>query len=143
LLTRSAATAVLVGVFIDLGGEMLICLIDRLAPDSEIGLVVVAALMVINPEKIAARGLDDVVASGGRLVKRAKAAENVCSNSFTAETMVLMADGSWQPISLVQEGDMVWAHDPETGEEGPREVVGLIQGTGTKDLVTITINGTR
>jgi RHS repeat-associated protein len=141
ILTGGTATVVMVGLFVDLGSEMLLCLIDKLAPESQIGLVITAALMVVNPEKLLAKGIDDVVEQGGKLVKRVSGAADACKNSFTAETLVLMADGSWQPIEYVLEGDYVWAHDPETGEAGPREVVGLIRGNGVKDLVTFTVNG--
>jgi RHS repeat-associated protein len=42
--------------------------------------------------------------------------------SFSAETRVLMADGSTKPISEVEVGDEVWATDPESGESGARTV---------------------
>jgi hypothetical protein len=53
--------------------------------------------------------------------------------------MVLMADGTSKPIEEVQLGDWVWAYDPETGEEGPREVIALIVGQGIKQLVEIDV----
>jgi len=45
--------------------------------------------------------------------------------SFSAETPVLMADGSTKPISEVQVGDMVVAEDPVTGVRGARVVTHL------------------
>jgi RHS repeat-associated protein len=45
--------------------------------------------------------------------------------SFSADTKVLMADGTTKPISEVRVGDKVLATDPETGEEGPRTVTHL------------------
>ncbi|MFI7026035.1 polymorphic toxin-type HINT domain-containing protein [Micromonospora sp. NPDC049900] len=42
--------------------------------------------------------------------------------SFSGDTEVLMADGSTKPIRNIKVGDMVLATDPETGEDGPREV---------------------
>ena len=42
--------------------------------------------------------------------------------SFSGDTEVLMADGTTKPIDEVQAGDEVIATDPETGEQGPREV---------------------
>ncbi|GLZ62319.1 hypothetical protein Misp05_58950 [Micromonospora sp. NBRC 107095] len=42
--------------------------------------------------------------------------------SFSAETEVLLADGTTKPISEITPGDEVFATDPETGEEGPRIV---------------------
>jgi RHS repeat-associated protein len=44
-----------------------------------------------------------------------------CS-SFSADTHVLMADGTTKPIQDLEPGDVVLATDPETGEQGPREV---------------------
>jgi hypothetical protein len=66
---------------------------------------------------------------------------------------VLLASGVVKPISEIEVGDVVWAADPETGEEGPRTVEGVwphedwlldldlvaaygAQATGEKFLVT-------
>jgi RHS repeat-associated protein len=65
---------------------------------------------------------------------------NCLTNSFTPDTMVLMADGSRKPIEKVQVGDKVLATDPKTGETGPREVTALISGEGAKNLVQITVD---
>lgn len=59
------------------------------------------------------------------------------TNSFVPDTEVLMADGTTKPISDVKIGDWVWAHDPETGETGARQVVDTIVGDGEKHLVDI------
>ncbi|MFW3477167.1 RHS repeat-associated core domain-containing protein [Streptomyces microflavus] len=61
-------------------------------------------------------------------------------NSFTGETTVVMADGSRKAIKDVEIGDEVLATDPETGESGPRKVTALIQSSGNKDLVDISID---
>ncbi|MEU6408840.1 RHS repeat-associated core domain-containing protein [Microbispora sp. NPDC046933] len=61
-------------------------------------------------------------------------------NSFTAGTLVVMADGSRKPISAVRVGDKVLAADPETGETRPEEVTGLITGEGDKQLIHITVD---
>jgi hypothetical protein len=45
--------------------------------------------------------------------------------SFSADTEVLMADGTTKPISDITVGDQVWALDPETGEAGPRTVTAI------------------
>jgi hypothetical protein len=45
--------------------------------------------------------------------------------SFSADTLVEMADGSAKPISEVKIGDEVLATDPTTGERGPRNVTHL------------------
>ncbi|PSK96773.1 intein [Murinocardiopsis flavida] len=60
-------------------------------------------------------------------------------NSFLPGTPVVLADGSTVPIKDVEMGDQVLAFDPRTGEEGPRSVTDLVEGTGTKSLVTITV----
>ena len=60
-------------------------------------------------------------------------------NSFTADTPVLMADGTHKPIAAVRVGDRVQATDPATGRTEARTVVALIAGTGAKDLVEITV----
>ena len=62
-------------------------------------------------------------------------------NSFVPGTAVLMADGSTKAIEDIEFGDLVWAADPETGEEGPREVTRLITGHGDKTLIDIEIDG--
>ncbi|PSK91304.1 intein/intein [Murinocardiopsis flavida] len=60
-------------------------------------------------------------------------------NSFVPGTPVLLGDGSTRPIEDVEVGDDVLAFDPRTGTEGPRPVTRLIEGTGTKSLVDITV----
>ncbi|MFG2217397.1 polymorphic toxin-type HINT domain-containing protein [Streptomyces sp. NPDC048685] len=61
-------------------------------------------------------------------------------NSFTADTPVLMADGTRKPIKDIKTGDKVLATDPQTGETGPRAVTALIEGNGEKQLVDLTID---
>ncbi|WP_405087575.1 RHS repeat-associated core domain-containing protein [Microbispora sp. NBC_01389] len=61
-------------------------------------------------------------------------------NSFTADTLVVMADGSRKPISAVRVGDKVLAADPEIGKTRPEEVTGLIIGEGDKQLTHITVD---
>ncbi|WBB64609.1 polymorphic toxin-type HINT domain-containing protein [Streptomyces sp. WMMC500] len=62
------------------------------------------------------------------------------SNSFTAGTPVLMADGTTKPIEDVKVGDKVLATDPETGETSVETVTAEIIGTGSKNIVEITID---
>lgn len=52
-------------------------------------------------------------------------------NSFSGETTVLMADGTSLPIAQIAIGDDVYAHDPETGETGGREVTAVWVHTDT------------
>lgn len=63
-----------------------------------------------------------------------------CSNSFVPGTLVLLANGTTKPIELMTVGDRVLATDPETGEQGPREVTHLITGTGAKTLVEVAVD---
>ncbi|GAA1228228.1 hypothetical protein GCM10009676_08180 [Prauserella halophila] len=66
---------------------------------------------------------------------------SVCRpNSFVPGTEVELADGSRRPIEEVQRGDRVLATDPESGEQGPREVTEVITGSGRKSLVTLTVD---
>ncbi|PSK87347.1 pretoxin HINT domain-containing protein [Murinocardiopsis flavida] len=60
-------------------------------------------------------------------------------NSFLPGTPVLMADGTHVPIEDVAVGDKVLAFDPRTGEEGSRPVTDLIEGSGKKALVALTV----
>ncbi|PSK87361.1 intein [Murinocardiopsis flavida] len=60
-------------------------------------------------------------------------------NSFVPGTLVLLASGAQVPIEDIEVGDEVHAFDPRTGEEGPRPVIDLIEGTGKKTLVDITV----
>ncbi|TQN32816.1 intein/intein [Haloactinospora alba] len=60
-------------------------------------------------------------------------------SSFLPATPVLLADGTTVPIDEVERGDTVWAFDPRTGTEGPRQVTDTITSAGTKDLVDVTV----
>lgn len=64
------------------------------------------------------------------------------SNSFVPGTLVVLADGTTKPIESVEIGDQVLATNPETGEEGPREVSDTIIGTGSKTMVEVTVDTT-
>ena len=59
-----------------------------------------------------------------------------CRNSFTGDTLVQTEFGLL-PISEIKIGDKVWAYDDVTGENSLQEVIHLIEGEGTKDLVDI------
>jgi hypothetical protein len=61
------------------------------------------------------------------------------TNSFTAQTLVLLADGSTVSIADVQVGDLIAAVDPATGVSSAQPVVGTITGTGSKRLVHLTV----
>lgn len=64
--------------------------------------------------------------AGARSAARGGGAGGACGfRSFSGDTEVVMADGSKKPIEDVEVGDVVLATDPETGEEGAREVTHL------------------
>lgn len=73
--------------------------------------------------------------------QRYNTAQNACrvGNSFPPGTPVLMGDGSYAPIEEIDLGDEVWAFDPLTGVEGPREVTTLYATDGEKTLVEVTV----
>jgi RHS repeat-associated protein len=60
------------------------------------------------------------------------------TNSFSADTDVLMADGATKPISDVKVGDEVLATNPRTGKTDRHHVTDVIVGQGLKDLVEVT-----
>ncbi|RVX42809.1 intein/RHS repeat-associated protein [Nonomuraea polychroma] len=76
--------------------------------------------------------------------KAVQAAANACKwSSFAPGTLVLMADGSRKPIEDVRVGDEVLATDPTTGETVAKKVTALINSSGTKNLIKITIRTER
>jgi len=82
-------------------------------------------------------------AQGGFGAARARTRTSTSScNSFSASTLVLLADGSTRRIDQVRVGDRVLASDPTTGKTEVRVVTDTIRGYGTKDLVELgTANG--
>lgn len=83
----------------------------------------------------AARAAGRVAAKAGQSLSRLT--KRGC-NSFTPETDVLMADGTTQPISDVEVGDLVKARDPVTGELTAQPVLNVIVGHGDKHLIGVT-----
>lgn len=64
-----------------------------------------------------------------------------CLNSFSADTRVLLADGSTKAIQDIQVGDKVSAADPETGRaKGARRVDATLINHD-KDLVALEVQG--
>jgi hypothetical protein len=59
--------------------------------------------------------------------------------SFSADTQVLMADGTTRPFDEVKVGDEVFATDPETGERAARRVTNLWIHTDT--MQGLLVNG--
>ncbi|MFJ6053282.1 RHS repeat-associated core domain-containing protein [Streptomyces sp. NPDC092307] len=74
-------------------------------------------------------------------LRRAALAGCVPGNSFTADTPVLMADGTHKPIQRVGVGDQVLTGDPESASNRPGKVTALIQSSGDEQLVDITVEG--
>jgi RHS repeat-associated protein len=63
-----------------------------------------------------------------------------CGNSFTGDTLVLMADGTTKPIKDVELGDKVMATDPETGKTVPRNVIDLIRHDGLHTMIAVRLS---
>jgi hypothetical protein len=83
-----------------------------------------------------------LLGAGQDILRAAPSGAVTClANSFVPGTEVLMADGTTKRIKDVKVGDWVWAHDPETGETGPRQVIDTIIGDGEKKLVDIEVLG--
>ncbi|MGW7555070.1 polymorphic toxin-type HINT domain-containing protein, partial [Streptomyces rimosus] len=61
-------------------------------------------------------------------------------NSFTPETLVVMADGSRKQIKDIQVGQQVLATDPIADRTEARAVTDVIVGEGQKHLVEITVD---
>ncbi|MFJ6480156.1 polymorphic toxin-type HINT domain-containing protein [Streptomyces sp. NPDC091682] len=60
-------------------------------------------------------------------------------NSFTEDTLVLMADGTTKEIDDVEVGEKVLATDPVTGETTPKTVTAEILTKDDKEYVDLTI----
>ncbi|MGV9797539.1 polymorphic toxin-type HINT domain-containing protein [Mycobacterium sp. NPDC003449] len=69
----------------------------------------------------------------------ARPAEVPCAGqSFTPDTLVLLADGTNRPISQLRVGDRVWSTDPVSGQSGPQTVQAVLVNHDT-DLLDLTI----
>ncbi|MGN9778320.1 DNRLRE domain-containing protein [Micromonospora sp. H33] len=90
--------------------------------------------------KALSAGIGEARAIGGGMRDLGRRALGRCPNSFTGETRVLMADGSHKRIDQVKVGDKVLATDPTTGRTEVRLVTALIVGSGSKNLVEITVD---
>ena len=60
-------------------------------------------------------------------------------NSFTADTRVLLADGTARPIQDLRAGERVVSTVPASGQTEPEPVSTVITGTGSKSLVDVTV----
>jgi len=71
-----------------------------------------------------------------------KAAEVPCAGqSFTPDTLVLLADGTSRPIAQISVGDLVWSTDVTTGQSAPQTVQAVLVNRDT-DLLDLTITNT-
>jgi RHS repeat-associated protein len=87
-----------------------------------------------------ARGSGGTSSGGGKKASDSGDGASCETNSFTAGTKVLMANGSTRPIERVKPGDKVKVTDPETGETRTETVTAKISGKGVKRLVRVTID---
>jgi RHS repeat-associated protein len=80
---------------------------------------------IANPAK--------TIAKIGKLAKLVAKANKTCKLScFVAGTMVLTENG-YEPIETLEVGNLVWAHDPDTGETALKPIVKTF--VNTKDSV--------
>jgi YD repeat-containing protein len=111
----------------------------------------VASLAVGGPELKAVSAVGDVakgvkitedVSEVGRAGSVINDVAKSCPlNSFTADTPVLMADGSKKAIKDVRVGDQVTAGDAQAGREVPERVQRVIVGHGVKHISAIEVAG--
>lgn len=95
----------------------------------------------LGVSKFIMRGLPSARAAASSVDDLGETAVNLCrTNSFTADTPVLMADGTKKPIKDVRLGDKVMASDPITGERGARPVIDLIRHSGAHTMVSVTLD---
>ncbi|MFG2912346.1 RHS repeat-associated core domain-containing protein [Kitasatospora sp. NPDC048298] len=91
-------------------------------------------------EKAAKESAADAAGTDSRIA--AKEEESVggsCLNSFPTGTRVLMGDGTLKPIEDIQQGDVVMATDPQTGETRPETVTATITTPDDKDFTDLTL----
>lgn len=84
-------------------------------------------------------GVAGVGAGDTTAVVAARTVRETC-NSFTGQTLVLMADGTRKPIKDVKLGDWVMAKNPITGLATPRQVIDLIRHSGPHTMVKIRLS---
>lgn len=131
------------------GGPVL-CLAQVLSGNKDflgsLGCGLSSAAAIFAPEAAlgeeSALGAADAGASeSGMLDRLLSDAGSACDvNSFTSGTPVLMADGKETPISKLKVGDKVMSTDPSTGQQGAHKVIGLINDSGLKQMVNVTLS---
>ncbi|MEV6955514.1 ricin-type beta-trefoil lectin domain protein [Streptomyces sp. NPDC051183] len=107
---------------------------------AEMAVTAAASLVGANTAVKAAITTVKTVRSAGRVQRvasRARAVFRRACNSFDPDTLVLMADGSYLPISEIAMGDYVTAMDPETGESTAEPVLAVLVAYTTKHMVEV------
>jgi RHS repeat-associated protein len=97
------------------------------------------AKIAITADRAATAAVTTARTSRATATARAAATPARSCNSFTADTPVLMADGTRKPIKDVGIGDEVLATDPDTGETAARQVTALIRTTGPHTMAALTL----
>ncbi|MDO4258066.1 MAG: polymorphic toxin-type HINT domain-containing protein [Actinomycetaceae bacterium] len=85
-------------------------------------------------------GMDALLGAGGGALDKFTGASRI--GCFTADTPVLMADGTSKPISDVAVGDEVSSVDPATGETVPAMVENVLIHEDVPTMVVTTSDGT-
>ncbi|MEU9073327.1 ricin-type beta-trefoil lectin domain protein [Kitasatospora sp. NPDC048538] len=111
------------------------------AKAAEMAVTAVAATVGAGPVVKAAATAVKSTRAASRVERAANTARKIFRrtgcNSFEPETPVLMADGTYLPISEIQVGDYVAAADPETGETKAQPVLAVYTSFAPKHIVEI------
>ncbi len=75
-----------------------------------------------------------------KLIPKSAAKAVQCKNSFTGDTLVLMADGSTKRLDEIKVGDEVAASEPESDKVEQHEVLAVIITDEDKDYVDLSIH---
>ncbi|HVK20012.1 MAG TPA: DNRLRE domain-containing protein [Actinokineospora sp.] len=101
-----------------------------------------ASMSVVKvASKVVPKAVSSARKAGRALATGARKIASKCNNSFAPDTPILMADGTLLPIDQIQEGDLVAASDPATGDTVAEPVVNVITGYGVKHLIEFAIDG--
>ncbi|MFE7638265.1 RHS repeat-associated core domain-containing protein [Kitasatospora sp. NPDC057518] len=101
-----------------------------------------AAAKAAEEKAVKETATDAAGTEGKAAAHEADEAASSCSlirNSFPTGTRVLMGDGTLKPIEEIQEGDVVMATDPQTGETHPEPVTATITTPDDKDFTDLTL----
>ncbi|WP_159028528.1 RHS repeat-associated core domain-containing protein, partial [Kitasatospora sp. MY 5-36] len=91
-------------------------------------------------EKAAKESAPDTPGTDSKIAaKQEESVGGSCLNSFPTGTRVLMGDGTLKPIEEIQEGDVVMATDPQSGETHSEPVTATITTPDDKDFTDLTL----